>query len=73
VHIAIPTGDDGLKIGTWTRLALDALAALPAAAARREWLELHTAEMADVRRLKPDYAAWIETTATALDMQEAAS
>lgn len=63
-HIPIPTGNDGLMVGTWTRRALDALAALPNTDTRREWLDLHTAEMTEVRRLKPDYAAKIEATAT---------
>lgn len=72
-HIAIPTGDDGLKIGTWTRMAMDALAALPNAEARREWLELHPAELADVRRLKPEYANKIEGIAIAPDRPEVAA
>jgi hypothetical protein len=72
-RIAIPTGNDGLMVGTWTRLALDALAGLPNAAARREWLDLHTDEMADVRRLKPDYAAKIEATAIVPDQPEIAA
>jgi hypothetical protein len=72
-RIAIPTGNDGLMVGAWTCLALDAPAGQPNAAARREWMELHTAEIADVRRFKPEYANRIEKTAAVQDQPETAA
>lgn len=71
-HIAIPQGDDGLLIGKWTRLALDTLASAPDQAWRLRWLALHEAEISEVTRLKPEYAAKVESIAKAPDMLEAA-
>jgi hypothetical protein len=62
-RIAIPQGDEGLMVGRWTRMALDALAKAPDAAWRMRWLELHAAEIDDVSVIRPDYAEKVQSTA----------
>ena len=64
-RIAIPQGEDGLQIGRWTRIALDTLAQAPDPSWRSLWLKIHAAEIADVKRLKPEYAARVEEVAKA--------
>lgn len=66
-RIGIPQGNDGLQVGTWTRLALEALAGMPDQAGRIKWLAFHSAELAEVTRLKPDYARKVEEVAKASD------
>lgn len=66
-RIGIPQGNDGLQVGTWTRLALEALAGMPDQSARIKWLAFHSAELAEVTRLKPDYARKVEEVAKAPD------
>lgn len=70
-RIGIPQGSEGLQVGTWTRLALEALAGAPDQAWRVRWLALHSAELAEVSRLKPDYARKVEEVAKAPDAQAA--
>ena len=72
-HIAIPKGDEGLQVGKWTRLALDALAEAPDQAWRLRWLEVHREELADVERLRPDYSAKVESIAKAPDIEAPAA
>lgn len=72
-RIAIPRSDEGLQVGKWTRLALDALAGAPDQAWRLRWLEFHREELADVERLRPDYSAKVESIAKAPDIEAPAA
>lgn len=70
-HIYIPEGEGGLKIGSWVNMAKAALEGRPEAW-RREWLEVHLAELDEVRRLRPDWADKLEAQAIAPDLPEVA-
>jgi hypothetical protein len=72
-HLPIPAGEDGPMVGRWTRMALDALADSPDREWRLRWLELHAAELAEVARIKPEYAAKVEGIARAPDAADQAA
>src|SRR4051812_24564052 len=70
-HIAMPADAGGLRVRDWLDLAKAALDGHPEAW-RRRWLEIHEAELADLRNLRPDWADRVEAAAIAPDLPEAA-
>jgi hypothetical protein len=70
-HLPIPMGPEGPFVGKWTRIALETLAGKPESW-RRTWLELHTAELTEVRWSRPDYADKIDAAAIAPDLPQEA-
>jgi hypothetical protein len=66
VHIPIPADTGGLRIRDWLDLAKAALDGRPEAW-RRRWLELHEAELEDLRAIRPDWADRVEAAAIAPD------
>lgn len=72
VHMPMFEGGDGPLIGRWTKAALEDLAQKPEQW-RRAWMELHTAELDEVRQAKPEYADKIESAAIAPDLPEVAA
>ena len=72
-HIAIPEGDNGLQVGVWTRLALEALDGAPDQAWRMRWVAMHLPELAEVARIKPAYAKKVSEVAGVPVMEDQAA
>jgi ERF superfamily protein len=70
-HVYIPEGSSGLKIGSWVKMAADAMDGQPEAW-RRDWLEEHLTELDEVRRLRPEWADKLEAQAIAPDLPQVA-
>jgi len=66
-RIPIVTDDGGPRIRDWLDQAKAAIDGKPEEW-RRRWLELHTAELADLRHLRPDWADRVEAAAIAPDL-----
>jgi hypothetical protein len=66
-HIGIPADAGGLRIRDWLDLAKAALDGRPEAW-RRSWLELHQAELEELRSLRPNWADRVEAAAIAPDL-----
>jgi hypothetical protein len=71
-RIPIVTDDGGLRIRDWLDQAKAAIDGKPEEW-RRRWLELHTAELADLRHLRPDWADRVEAAAIAPDLPKDAA
>ena len=65
-HIRIEQGRDGLLIGRWVSTAREMLDGRPEAW-RRDWLELHAAELEEVRKARREWADRLEALAIAPD------
>lgn len=63
-HIPMPADVGGLRIRDWMDLALTAIDG-QSQGWRQRWLGLHQAELADLRRIRPDWAEKVEAAATA--------
>jgi hypothetical protein len=61
-RIAMPADVGGLRIRDWLNLALSAIDGQPEAW-RRRWLEMNQAELAELRRIRPDWADKITAAA----------
>jgi hypothetical protein len=68
----IPIGQNGALYGRWTKMALETLAGKPEAW-RRDWLELHQIELAEMRTYHPEYCDKVASAAIAPDLQETAA
>lgn len=68
-RIPMPADVGGLRIGDWMFLANAAMDG-KSQAWRRRWLEMNQAELADLRRIRPDWADKVEAAATAADLQQ---
>lgn len=69
-HIPMPADVGGLRIGDWIFLATAAIDGR-SQEWRRRWLDLHQAEVAEVRRIRPDWAEKFIIVATAADQGDA--
>jgi hypothetical protein len=65
-RIAMPADVGGLRIREWMELAMAAIDG-QSEDWRRRWLVLNQAELADLRRIRPDWAGKITTAATSTD------
>jgi hypothetical protein len=70
-HIPMAVDAGGFLIREWLDAAKAAIDGKPEAW-RRKWLELHTAELADLRRVRSDWADRVEAAAISPDIQQAA-
>ena len=65
-HVRIEQGRDGLMVGRWVSTAKELLAGRPEAW-RREWLEVHQAELEEVRKARREWADRLEALAITPD------
>jgi len=70
-RIPMPADVGGLRIRDWMELAMAAMDGR-SEDWRRRFLDLHHVELADLRRIRPDWADKVEAAATAHDIQETA-
>jgi hypothetical protein len=70
-YTPIPIGASGALYGRWTKLAMAILAGRPESF-RRDWLEMHALELAEMRTYHPEWCDKVEAMAISPDLPEAA-
>jgi hypothetical protein len=70
-YTPMPIGASGALYGRWTKMALESLAGKPESW-RRDWLELHQIELAEMRTFHPGWCDKVASAAIAPDLREVA-